>query len=120
MQVLMGHFFMFMIVVVAVLTVNMDMCVGVRMLVGMDSISMTVLVGMCVVMLMGMLQFNGIFNHKVGADNHYKQSNIELDCRSFSQYQHTECNTKERGDRVVGTCFCCSQILLSHNIEIDA
>ena len=54
-QMLMGHCFVVMLVIVAVLTMNMDMRMGVRMLMGMDSISMAVFVGMRVIMLMGVL-----------------------------------------------------------------
>ena len=94
----MGHVFMIMLVVVAVLTMNMDMGVGVRMFMGMDSISVAVFVGMAMVMLMGVLQFVGVLNNKISADNHHNQSNIELDCRSFTQNQHTKGHTKERSD----------------------
>ena len=84
---------MIMLVIAAVLAVNMDMCMGVMMLMGMDSIAMAMLVGMGMVMLMGVLQFDGVFNHKICADHHNYQGNIELDCRSFSQNQHTKGNT---------------------------
>ena len=116
----MGYCFMIMLVVVAVFTMNMDMRMGVCMLMGMDSISMAVFMGMGMVMLVGVLQFDGVLNHKVSADNHHDQGNIELDCRSFTQNQHAKCHTKERGNGVVGTCLGCTQIFLSHNIEIDA
>ena len=67
----MGHRFVVMVVIFAVFTVNMDMAMRVRMLMGMDSIAMTVFVGMGVTMLVGMLQFNGVLNHKICADNHH-------------------------------------------------
>ena len=119
-QMLMGHFFMIMLVIVAVLTMNMDMRMAVRMLMGMDSISMAVFVGVGMVVRMGVLQFDGVLNHKICADNHYNQGNIELECRPFAQNQHTKCHTKERSDGIVSTRFGCSQILLCHDIEIDA
>ena len=49
------HCFMFVFVVVAVLAVNMNMCVDVCMLVGMHGIAMAMLVGMSVCMLMSVL-----------------------------------------------------------------
>ena len=116
----MGHCFMIMFVIVAVLAMNMDMCMGMRMLMGMDSISMAVFVGVGMIMLVGVLQFDGILNHKISADNHYNQGNIELDCGSFTQNQHAKCHTKEWSDGIVSTRFGCAQILLSHDIEIDA
>ena len=117
---LMGHCFMIMLMIFVVLTMNMDVGMSVCMLMGMDSVSMAMLVGMRVIMLMGVLQFDGVLNHKISTDNHHNQGNIELDCRSFAQNQHTKCHTKERGNGVVGACFGCSQILLCHDIEIDA
>ena len=98
MQMVVQHCFMFVFVVVAVLAVNMNMCVDVCMLVGMNSIAMAMLVGMSVCMLMCMLQFNGILNHKIGADNHHNQGNIKLDCRSFTQKQHTKSYPKKRSN----------------------
>ena len=114
------HCLMFMLVIISVLAMNMDMGVCVRMLMGMDNTAMAVFVGMDMVMLMGVLQFDGVFNHKICADNHRNQGNIELKCRSFSQNQHTKCHTKERRNGVVGTGFGCAQVLLRHDIEIDA
>ena len=93
---------------------------GVRMLMRMDRISVAVFVDMGMIMLMGVLQFDGVFNHKICADNHYNQGNIELDCGSFTQNQHTKCNAKEWGNRIESAGFCCAQIFLSHDIEIDA
>ena len=55
MRMLVRHCLMIMLVIVAVLTVNMDMCMGVRMFVGMDGVSVAVLVRMRVVMLVGVL-----------------------------------------------------------------
>lgn len=80
----MGYGFVIMLVIFGVFTMNVDMCMGVCMLMGMDSISMAVFMGMDMGMFMGVLQFNGVFNHKVGADNHHNQGGIELDCRSFT------------------------------------
>ena len=84
---------MIMLVVFAVLTMDMDMRMGVRMLMGMDSIAMCVFVGMGMVVLMGVLQFDGVFNHKISADNHHNQGDIELNCRPFTQNQYTKSNT---------------------------
>jgi len=89
----MGHCIMLMIVITAVIAMNMDMGVGVRMLMGVDDISMAMSMGMGMAMLMGVLQFDGVLDHKIRADNHYYQGSIELYCRSFAQNQHTECNT---------------------------
>ena len=116
----MGHCFMIMLVVIAVLTMNMDMGMDMRMFVGMDSIAMTMLVSMGVGMFMGVLQFNGVFDHEVSADDHHSQGNIELDCRSFAQKQQTEYHPEERGNGVVSARLCCSQFLLRHDVKIDA
>ena len=115
----MRHCLMIMLMVVGVLTMNMDMRMGVGMLMGVDSISMTVFVEMGMIMLMGVLQFDGVFNHKICADNHYSQGNIELDCGPFAQNQHTKSNTQKRSYGIVGACLGCTQIFLGHNIEID-
>ena len=111
---------MIMLMVVGVLTMDMDMCMGVGVLMGVDSISMDVFVEMGMIMLMGVLQFDGVFNHKICADNHYSQGNIELDCGPFAQNQHAKSNTQKRSDGIVGACLGCSQIFLGHDIEIDA
>ena len=91
---LMGHCLMIMLVVVDVLAVNMDMRMGmgVRMFMGMDSIPMAVLMDVSVTMLVGVLQLNCVLNHKICADNHDRQGNIELYCGSFTQNQHAESN----------------------------
>ena len=120
MQMLVLHGFMMMFVIIAVLAMNMDMCMGVRMLMGVDGISVGMFVGVRVCMLMGMLQPNGILDHKISADHHYNQGNIELDCGSFPQKQHTKNHAQKRCNGVVGTCLRRSQILLRHDIEIDA
>ena len=78
------------------------------MLVRMDSISMAMFMDMGVRMFMGVLQLDCVLYHKIGADYHDCQGNIELDCGSFTQNQHTECHTKEWCNGVIGTCLCCS------------
>ena len=89
---------MIMLMVVAVLAMNMDMRMGMRMFMGMNRIAMAVFMGVGVCMLMGVLKSDRILNHKISADNHHNQGNIELECRSFAQNQHTKCHTKERSD----------------------
>ena len=75
---LMGHGVMPVAVIAAVLAVNMDVGVGMRMLVGMEGISMAVFVGMGMGVLVGVLQLDGVFDHKPGAEYHGDQSGIEL------------------------------------------
>ena len=117
---LMRHGFVMVLVVVAVVAMNVNMGVGMGMLVGMNGITVAVFVGMGVGMLVGVLQFNGVFNHKIGADDHHNQGNIELNGRSLTQHQHTECHAKKRSDGIVSAGFGGSQILLSHHVKIDA
>lgn len=92
------HCFVIMIVIGAVLTMNMNMGMDVRMLVGMNNIAMAMFVRMGVCMLVCMLQFDGVLNHEVCAYDHHNQSKIKLDCRSFSQYQHAKRHAKEWSD----------------------
>ena len=84
MQMLVRHFFVMMIVAVDVLAVNMDMRVCMRVLMGVRDFSVCMLVRVRMFVLVGVLQFDGVFDHEIGADDHYNQSNIELDRRSFS------------------------------------
>ena len=51
----MRHCLMIMLVVIGILSVNMDMCMGVCMLMGMDSFSVAVFMDVVVAMLMGVL-----------------------------------------------------------------
>ena len=95
MQMLMHHCFVIMLVVVAILAVSMDMGMDVRVFVGMDSITMPVLVGVGVHVFMGVLQRNGVLDHEITADDHNCQRNIELDCRPFTQKQYAKCHAKE-------------------------
>ena len=84
MQMLIRHAFMAMPVIAAVFPMHMDMRVDMRMFVCMEQISMPVLMGVGMRMLMRMLQFDGVLNHKIGADDHQNQRNIESACRSFT------------------------------------
>ena len=95
---LVRHCLMLMLVIFAVFTVNVNMGVSVCMLVGMNNITVAVFVGMDMCMLVGVLKFNGIFNHKISAHNHNNQGDVELDCRPFTQKQHTECHAEKRSD----------------------
>jgi len=84
------HGFVRVFVVAAVLTVGMEMRVDMCMLMGMHEISVAVLMGMSVLVLVGVLQFDGVLDHKIRAGNHDCQSNIELDGRPFAQKQHAK------------------------------
>ena len=83
MQMLVRHYFMRMLVIIAIFAVHVDMCMGVRMLVRMNHIAVAVFVRVGMRMLVGMLQFHGILNQKIRADNHHRQSKVELNGRSF-------------------------------------
>jgi len=88
----MDSFLMRVIVIFTVFTMDMTMFVGMRM--GMDvyRFSMTMWVSMCMVVNMGVLQFDGIFYHKIGTNYHYSQGKIKLKSRALTQNQHTKCH----------------------------
>lgn len=68
---LVRHCFMFMLMIVDILAVNVDMGMYMGVLMGMDFITMGMFVSMRVYMLVGMLQLDGVLNHKICAYNHY-------------------------------------------------
>ena len=84
MQMIVRHGFVIMLVIFVILAMNMDMRMSVRVFMGMDDISMAVFVCVGMTMFVGVLQFDSVFNHKISADDHYNQGDIELDCRSFA------------------------------------
>ena len=80
---LMRDFFVTMVVIVRVLTVNMEMRMCMRVLMDVGDISVSVLMGVGMLVFMGVLQFDGVLNHETSADDHDDQRNIELNGRSF-------------------------------------
>lgn len=94
---------------------NVGMGMRMRVFVGVHKI----IVAMHVAMNVGMLQADGIVYHDDCSDNHNGKSDVKPDCRTFSQNQHTKGYTQKRGDRVVSTGFCGTQMLLGLNIQID-
>ena len=56
------------LVVVAVFAVNMDMRMGVRMLMGMDDIAVMMFMSVGMGMFVGMLQFDGVLDHEIHAN----------------------------------------------------
>lgn len=89
----MHPFFMLMLMVFTILTMNMSM-------------------RMCVDIFVGVLQFNRIFNHEISTDDHHHQSDIKSDSRSFAPNQHSEGHSQERCDGIISTGLGYTQILL--------
>ena len=103
-----------------ILTVNVGVEVAMFMDMGVNQISMTVLVGMHMGMFMGMLQADGVFHHQNSCNNHDGESYIELNAGSLVQQQDTEDDTQEGSDGVVSTGLGGTQILLGFDVEVNA
>lgn len=61
----------------------MEMCMNMCMFMGVHDITVAMFVSMGVFMFVRMLQFNGIFYHEIGADNHNDKCHIKLYARPF-------------------------------------
>ena len=84
------------------LTVNVCMGVAMRMHMGVYQISMPVLVVVNMVMFMGVLQTDGILDHKNSCKDHNDQTYIELNAGTLAQQQDTESHAQEGCDGVIG------------------
>ena len=78
MHMLMFGYFMVMAVIFAVAIVSVRMSVDMLVFVSMNRISVGVLMSMYMLMLVSMLQNNGVFHHNNRADHHDHKSNIKL------------------------------------------
>ena len=77
-------------VIFSAVIVYVQVRVDVAVLVCMHNIVVSMLVGVDMLMLVGVLQLDCILNHKNRADYHYDKSNIELYFRSFAQNHKAE------------------------------
>ena len=75
-RMIMGHLLVIMFVILTVFSMNVDMGVGMGVFVDVCYITVTMLVGVDVIMDMGVLQFDGVLYHEVGADDHQKKCKI--------------------------------------------
>ena len=75
---------------IVTLTMNMGMVVNMFVFMGMYHFTMLVLMGVDVAMLMGMLQSDGILDHKHRGCNHNRKSNIELYSGALPKKHHTK------------------------------
>lgn len=111
-----------MAVYMVVLVGVMDVGVGVRVGMGMavDQITVPVLVAMDVAVWMGVLQGDGVFHHEHRSQQENCQGDIKLQAGMLSQQQHTECDTEEWGNGIVGTGLRRTQIFLCPDIKGNA
>ena len=75
---------MVMLVVIGIFPVDVDVAMGVGVLVGVNCILVAMLMAMDVGMLVSMLKLDGVFYHKIGADYHNRQGDIEAKTGSFA------------------------------------
>ena len=103
-----------------VFTVDMSVGMGMGMLMNMFHTAVTVGVGMDVIVLVGVLQGNAVSDHEPCSCRHDGKPQIEGEGRAFPQNQHTEGHTEKGRDGVVGAGFRRAQLLLGHDVKIDA
>ncbi len=111
---------MIMVVIVAVATVGVCMTVDMAMLVGVGQVAMAMGVGVDMMVLMGVLQGNGVLDHQHSCCDHNDQSEIKLESGPLLQQKDTEEHTKKGRDGIVCAGLGCTKILLCLDIEIDA
>ena len=101
---------------------TVDVGVGVAMLMGMGvyQTAMPVFMGVDMGMFMGVLQTDGVLDHKDRCKDHDDQTHIELNTRMLVQQQDTEGYTKEGSDGVIGTGLGGTQVFLGFDIKVDA
>ena len=99
---------------------NMGMGMNMFVLMCMYQITMTMLMCMYVYMLVGVLQFNGVFDHQNSSDDHNHKANIKLNTRSLIQQKNSKENPQKWCNRLICTGLCSTQIFLCFNIEVNA
>ena len=68
----------------------------------------------------GVLHRNGVLHHQNGGKEHYKQSGVKPEGRPLAQQDHAEKDSQEGSNGVKGAGLCGAQILLRHDVEVDA
>ena len=99
---------------------DVQMAVDMAVQVGMNGAAVPVLMGMHMLMTVGMLQINGVFRKKHRTHSHDRQRNIKLYPRTFSQQKQAKGHAEKGRDGVKSAGLCRAQLLLRHNIKIDA
>ena len=103
-----------------VLAMNMDMAMDMVMFMAVDQTSVGVLMVVAVTMGMGVLQGNGVLHRQHSCPDHERKANIKPQARPLPQEQHSKQHPQKRGDGIIGTGFCRTQIFLSLDVKIDA
>ena len=79
-----------------VFAVGVGMAVNMLVFMGVNQFSVLMFMGMDMVMLVSMLQGDGVFYHQHGSCDHDCQTNIELHAGSLVEQEDAEQHTQER------------------------
>lgn len=77
------------------------------------------LMGVNMGMLMGVLQTDGIPDHKNRRNDHDGEAHIELDAGTLVQQEHSKGHTQERCDGIISAGLGGTQILLGSDVEVN-
>ena len=94
------------VMAILVLAVDVDVCMGVFMGMGVDKVPAGMLVAVGVGMLMGMMETNGVPHHQHSGADHNRQAQIKLQPRTLSQQHHTQHYAKKGRQYRKGSCRC--------------
>ena len=100
--------------------VFVEVGVPVFVFMGVDQFAVAVLVSVGVTVLVGMLQRDAVSDQQDGGRQHNGKCCVKLQAGSITQQQHAESDTQKRCYRVESAGFGGAQILLRHDIKVDA